>query len=102
MAVLCLFLLSTVVILLNAVLSRFFGGVQAWQAWRIDHYWHLLAWRLVLYTGLAIAWFKTKARLPEQEAKVNQKRLLKVEILVVLLVLLIELSKLVLQAGDEM
>lgn len=97
--VICLFLLSALAIILNAVLFRFFGGVQAWQEWRIDHYWHLLAWRLALYTGLAITWFKLKTRLPEQDAKQSNKRLRKVEVLVVLLVLLIELSKLAFQPG---
>ncbi|QHC91398.1 hypothetical protein [Pseudomonas chlororaphis] len=97
--VLCLIVLSTLLILLNAVLFRVFGGVEAWQTWRIDHYWHLLAWRLTLYTGLAVAWFKLKSRLPGQEAKEKYKRLRRIEVLVVLLVLLIELSKLVFQPG---
>lgn len=94
-----LFLLGVLAIILNAVLFRFFGGVQAWQDWRIGHYWHLLAWRLVLYTGLAITWFKLKTRLQEQDAKQSNKRLRKVEVLVVLLVLLIEVSKLAFQPG---
>jgi hypothetical protein len=97
-----LFVLSALAIALNAVLLRFFGGVQQWQEWRIDHYWHLLAWRLTLYTGLTVIWFKLKARLPEQAVKQNRKRLLRVQVLVVLLVLLIELSKLMFQPGGEL
>jgi hypothetical protein len=69
------------------------------QQWRTDHYWPLLAWRLMLYTLLAVAWFKLKARLTESERLKSRNRLLKIEILVALLVLLIELSKVLLQPG---
>jgi len=88
--------ITLLVVLLNAVFLQLFDNLQQWQEWRSNHYWYLLAWRLVLYTALTVAWLKLKARLPESELQV---RFLRVEILVVLLVLLIELSKVLLQSG---
>lgn len=90
---------ATLAVVLNATLLRMFDNVQQWQEWRTDHYWPLLAWRLMLYTLLAVAWFKLKARLTESERLKSRNRLLKIEILVALLVLLIELSKVLLQPG---
>jgi hypothetical protein len=87
---------ATLAVVLNATLLRMFDNVQQW---RTDHYWPLLAWRLMLYTLLAVAWFKLKARLTESERLKSRNRLLKIEILVALLVLLIELSKVLLQPG---
>ncbi len=91
--------MTLLVVLLNAVFLRLFDNLQQWQEWRSNHYWHLLAWRLVLYITLAVAWLKLKARLPESERQRLRMRVLRVEILVVLLVLLIELSKVLLQPG---
>ena len=91
--------LTALVLLLNAVFLRFFNNIQQWQEWRADHYWHLLAWRLTLYTVLAVTWFKLKTHLSKSELQQSHKRLLKVEIMVVLLALLIEVSKMLLQPG---
>lgn len=92
---------SVLAVLLNTALLRMFDNIQHWQEWRTDHYWLLLAWRLTLYIALAVAWVKLKARLPEPERLKSRNRLLKVEVLVVLLVLLIELSKVLLKPGGE-
>jgi uncharacterized membrane protein SpoIIM required for sporulation len=91
--------LTALVLLLNAVFLGLFNNIQQWQEWRADHYWHLLAWRLTLYTVLAVTWFKLKANLSKSELQQSYKRLLKVEIMVVLLALLIEVSKVLLQPG---
>lgn len=92
----------TLAIALNAALLRMFDNIQQWQEWRTDHYWLLLAWRLMLYTLLAVAWFKLKARLTESERLKSRNRLLKIEILAALLALLIELSKVLLQLGGAL
>jgi heme/copper-type cytochrome/quinol oxidase subunit 2 len=96
----CLIILTVLAILLNAAMFRFFGGVQGWQIWRADHYWHLLAWRITFYAFIALAWHKLKTRARNDATQPKNKRLRRVEILAVLLVSLIELSRLVLQQED--
>ena len=98
-AIACLVLLGVLAIALNAVMFRLVGGVQGWQAWRTDHYWHLLAWRMTLYVGLVTGWLTLKARFRKQEPEQRDKRLHRVEIMAALLVLLIELSKVAVEQG---
>jgi K+-sensing histidine kinase KdpD len=92
----CLLLFGVVAIAISAVMFRLVGGVNGWQSWRTDHYWDLMAWRMTLYVGLVAGWVTLKARLRKQE---GNKRLHRVEILAVLLVLLIEFSKVTVQHG---
>lgn len=94
--------ISALAVLLNAALLDMLNDIQQWQQWRADNYWRLLAWRLTLYIALAVAWVKLKARLPEPERLKSRNRLLKIEILVVLLILLIELSKVLLKPGGAL
>ena len=96
----CLVLLGVLAIALSAVMFRLVGGVQGWQSWRTDHYWHLMAWRMTLYVGLITGWVTLKVRFHKQEAEQRDKRLQRVEIMAALLVLLIELSKIAVEQGD--
>ena len=96
----CLVLLGVLAIALSAVMFRLVGGVQGWQSWRTDHYWHLVAWRMTLYVGLVTGWLTLKARFHKQDAAQSDKRLRSVEIMAALLVLLIELSKIAVEQGD--
>lgn len=95
-----LVLLGVLAIALSAVMFRLVGGVQGWQSWRTDHYWHLMAWRMTLYVGLVTGWVTLKARFHKQDAEQSDKRLHRVEIMAALLVLLIELSKIAVEQGD--
>lgn len=95
-----LVLLGVLAIALSAVMFRLIGSVQGWQSWKTDHYWHLMAWRLTLYIGLAAGWVTLKARFHKQEAERRDKQLQRVEIMAALLVLLIELSKIAVEQGD--
>ncbi len=94
--------IAALAILLNAALFHIFDNAQQWQEWRTEHYWLLLTWRLLLYTALTVAWLKLKARLPKPERLKSQKRLLKIELLVVVLILLVELSKFLLLRGGAL
>jgi K+-sensing histidine kinase KdpD len=96
----CLVLLGVLAIALSAVMFRLVGGVQGWQSWRTDNYWHLVAWRMTLYVGLVTGWLTLKARFHKQDAEQSDKRLRRVEIMAALLVLLIELSKIAVEQGD--
>lgn len=82
-------------VLLNAVLMSMFDSAEQWQAWRVDNYWPLLTWRLMLYIALTVAWLKLKAHLPQSK----RKGLLKIEVMVVLLFAMVEMSKVLYQAG---
>lgn len=96
----CLVLLGVLAMALSAVMFRLVGGVQGWQSWRTDNYWHLVAWRMTLYVGLVTGWLTLKARFHKQDAEQSDKRLRRVEIMAALLVLLIELSKIAVEQGD--
>ncbi|MCF5566696.1 hypothetical protein GIV66_07495 [Pseudomonas sp. PA-3-11C] len=86
---------TALVVLLSAFLMSVFDSAEQWQAWRVDNYWPLFTWRLMLYIALTVAWLKLKARLPQS----RRKGLLKIEVMVVLLFVMIELSKAFLPSG---
>ncbi|SDG71202.1 hypothetical protein SAMN05216603_103134 [Pseudomonas benzenivorans] len=86
-------LLSILAVLLGTVIMQLFGSVEQWRQWRVENYWLLLAWRLCLYTVLVMFWLQLKARLPKVAPGSTRNRLIRAEVMVVLLVLLIELSK---------
>lgn len=86
-------------VLLNMALLSMFENAHEWEEWRIDHYWALLAWRLMIYTALTVTWLKLKARQPKSEHLKSRKHFLKIELLVVVLILLVEISKFAFQTG---
>lgn len=92
---------TTVAVLLSSVLMRVFDSAEQWQAWRTDNYWLLLCWRLMLYMAMAYAWLKLKLkyRLPQSERTKQRRGFFKIEVMVVILVLMVEVSKAVSQAG---
>lgn len=86
---------TALVVLLSAVSMSVFDSAEQWQAWRVDNYWPFFTWRLMLYIALAIAWLTLKARLPQS----RRKGLLKIEVKVVLLFAMVEMSKVLYQIG---
>jgi len=90
---------TTVAVLLSSVLMRVFDSAEQWQAWRTDNYWLLLCWRLMLYMAMAYAWLKLKYRLPQSERTKQRRGFFNIEVMVVILVLMVEVSKAVSQAG---
>lgn len=90
-------LLSILAVLLGMAIMQLFGSVERWQQWRVANYWSLLAWRFCLYTVLVMLWLQLKARRPKLAPGLAHNRLIRVEVMAVLLVLLLELSKAALQ-----
>ena len=90
---------TAVAVLLSSVLMRVFDSAEQWQAWRTDNYWLLLCWRLMLYMAMAYAWLKLKYRLPQSERTKQRRGFFNIEVMVVILVLMVEVSKAVSQAG---
>ncbi|WP_016971172.1 hypothetical protein [Pseudomonas tolaasii] len=84
--------------LLSAVLMSVFDSAEQWQAWRTDNYWPLFTWRLMLYAALTIAWIKLKARWT-QSRQAGARKLRRLEVMVILLFVMIELSKAFLPSG---
>ena len=93
--------LTIITVLSNAALIRIFGDSNQWQEWRADNYWALIAWRLTLYIAIATAWIRLKARMSSAKRGQSRRRLRKIEVLFVSLILMIELTKALLQTGGE-
>lgn len=89
---------TAIVVLLSAILMSVFDSAEQWQAWRTDHYWPLFTWRLMLYVSLIIAWIKLKARWT-QSKQTDARKLRRLEIMVILLFVMIELSKAFIPSG---
>ncbi|WOT55477.1 hypothetical protein [Pseudomonas aeruginosa] len=62
LGLLMLLLLSLAGLFLSVVAVHYFGGIQALEAWRDQHYDSLLAWRLCLYGLIALGWLKVKQK----------------------------------------
>lgn len=93
--------LTIITVLSNAALIRIFGDSNQWQEWRADNYWALIAWRLTLYIAIATAWFRLKARMSSAKRGQSRRRIRKIEVLFGSLILMIELTKALLQTGGE-
>ncbi|MCF4992048.1 hypothetical protein GIW56_25090 [Pseudomonas gessardii] len=89
---------TAIVVLLSAILMSVFDSAEQWQAWRTDHYWPLFTWRLILYVSLVIAWIKLKERWT-QSKQTDARKLRRLEIMVILLFVMIELSKAFIPSG---
>lgn len=90
-------LMSTVMLLLCVLLGiiavNHLGVFDSWLAWREGNYLPLLLWRLALYCSIVFAWVKLKARVPEPEPSQPSKAMQRIEFLVLLLFVIIEISK---------
>ncbi|MDZ5738036.1 hypothetical protein [Pseudomonas asiatica] len=90
-------LMSTVMLLLSVLLGilavNHLGLLDSWLKWREGNYLPLLLWRLALYCSIVFAWVKLKARLPEPEPGEPSKAMQRIEFLVLLLFVIIEISK---------
>ena len=89
---------TAIVVLLSAILMSVFDSAEQWQVWRTDHYWPLFTWRLMLYVALIIAWIKLKARWAHSK-RTDARKLRRLEIMVILLFVMIELSKAFIPSG---
>ncbi len=90
-------LLSVVMLLLSVLLGiiavNHLGIFETWSKWREGNYLPLLLWRLGLYGSIVFAWLKLKARLPGAETGQQSKGAQRIEFLVLLLFVIIEISK---------
>lgn len=89
--VLCM--VSALVIVLAPLLFQTPEDFLRWQAWRAEHYGYMLIWRLSLYTALVVAWIKLKARRSPNSSPSERKQIRRIETLMILLLLMIELAK---------
>ncbi|WP_153786081.1 hypothetical protein [Pseudomonas sp. EMN2] len=89
-------LLSTILlvfsVLLGIIAVNHLGVFETWLKWREGNYLPLLLWRVAIYSGIVYAWLKLKARLPGVEAGQPSKAQ-RIEFLVLLLFLIVEISK---------
>ncbi len=97
LGVLMLLLLSLAGLFLSVVAVHYFGGIQAFETWRDQHYDSLLAWRLCLYGLIALGWLKVKQKRTFSAAQ--RTRILRIELLVILLFVLLESSKAYVHTG---
>ncbi|KNX79205.1 hypothetical protein DA83_17780 [Pseudomonas sp. 250J] len=89
--------LSVVMLLLSVLLGiiaiNHLGVFDTWLKWREGNYVPLLLWRLTLYGTIVFGWLKLKAHLPGTEAVQASKGTQRIEFLVLLLFVIIEISK---------
>ncbi|CAI8955934.1 hypothetical protein [Pseudomonas soli] len=90
-------LLSTILlvfsVLLGIIAVNHLSVFDSWLKWREGNYLPLLLWRLALYGSIVFAWVKLKARLPRTEAGQTSKGTQRIEFLVLLMFVIIEISK---------
>jgi len=98
LGVLILAVVAVIVLLLGVAVMRIFGSVQLWEDWRLEHYWHLLLWRMLLYSVLVSFWLKVRPHVLSLPTS-TPKRIIRVEILAGLLIALLEVSKAAAQVG---
>ena len=79
--------------LLGIIAVNHLGVFNAWLKWREGNYLPLLLWRVALYGSIVLAWVKLKARLPGTEEGQQSKSTQRIEFLVLLLFVIIEISK---------
>ena len=88
---------SMVILLLSVLLGiiavNHLGVFETWLRWREGNYLSLMLWCLALYGGIVFAWLKLKARLRVSGAAGPFKRIQRIEFLVLLLFVIIEISK---------
>lgn len=89
--------LSLAMLLLSVILGiiavNHIGEFDTWLKWREGNYLPLLIWRLALYSSIVFAWLKLKGRLPQEDSDRRSKATQRIEFLVLLLFMIIEISK---------
>jgi len=71
----------------------YIGSIDQLHDWRQSNYWLLLSWRVALYAALIIYWLKLKSKLPEFKQNAIRIKVVKIEVLAVLLIVFLELTK---------
>lgn len=86
------FLLTLAVALLaTALISHFFGDYDQLRAWLKANYGYFLAWRLLVYSTITVAWLRVKRRVIERAGIQDRHgQLRRCEVMAVLIVCLFE------------
>lgn len=90
-------LISLIMLVASVVLAvialNHLGVFENWLSWRGDNYLMLLAWRVFLYSVVIVGWLKVRDRLPLDQSDVASNRRRRIEVLVILLFVIIEIAK---------
>lgn len=90
-------LISLIMLLASVALGvtalNHLGVFENWLRWRSDNYLMLLAWRVFLYAVVIVGWLKVRDRLPLDQSDLTLNRRRRVEGLVILLFVIIEIAK---------
>lgn len=78
---------------LGVIALNHLGVFEIWLRWRGDNYLMLLAWRVFLYAVVIVGWLKVRDRLPLDQSDLTSNRRRRVEGLVILLFVIIEIAK---------
>jgi hypothetical protein len=76
-------------IALTLLVKSVFGDFDQFKAWQASHFTALLLWRLFIYGALAWGWLSIRRRLAQGT---ESNRLIRCEILLVLLVCIFEIN----------
>ncbi|MCC4595415.1 hypothetical protein NRY95_05450 [Xanthomonas campestris pv. phormiicola] len=67
------------------------GNIDTWERWMRDHAVYFLAWRLLLYAGVACGWWWMRKRLQSREPDAeSRQRLMRLEICAVIALAVLE------------
>lgn len=86
-------LVTIFALMIVTLVMPYVGSIDQLHDWRQSNYWLLLSWRVVLYATLIIYWLKLKSKLPEFKQSAIRIKAIKIEVLAVLLIVFLELTK---------
>ncbi|KAA8685756.1 hypothetical protein [Pseudomonas caricapapayae] len=96
-AVLAFLSLTLLTVLLIVVFLTFvnmvFADLERFSEWQKAHYEAMLAWRLLVYTALAITWLNVRKRLAHQASSDIPAGPMRCEVIALLLIALMELRR---------
>ncbi|KPX17591.1 MULTISPECIES: hypothetical protein [Pseudomonas syringae group] len=96
-AILAFLSLTLLTVLLVVVFLTFvnmvFGDLERFSEWQKAHYGAMLAWRLMVYTALALTWFRVRKHLIHQASSDIPAGLMRCEVIALLLIALMELRR---------
>ncbi|UPT35726.1 hypothetical protein [Pseudomonas amygdali] len=86
-------LMALLVVTFLTFVDKVFGDLEQFSEWQKAHYGAMLAWRSMVYTALALTWFRVRKHLVHQASSDIPAGLMRCEVIALLLIALMELRR---------